>query len=403
MMFELWLSRRYLASGKREKIISLTACISMVGIALGVLVVIVVISVMSGFDKYLEDKMIGTNSHLLWEFYAGTNQPYALQEQLKQVPGVKASSPFIAGQAFIKTGVQVLGVEMRGIDPQLQPQVTKIDQYLTKGTLEVKDNEVVLGQELALNLGVGLGDTIRLISPATLKPQEFTVKGIFNSGMYLYDASLVLTDIKSAQRFFDAGDYVTGLAIKADDIYKVDAIKRSLYNKFYGEYEFEVRTWIDSNRNFLQALRLEKIVMFVVVTMTVVVAAFGIISTLIMSVMSKVRDIGILRAVGARARSILAIFLFQGLAIGVAGIAFGLVAGISLSRSLNKIVDFISLLIGKDLIPKDIYYFNTIPTSINAHDIGIIVACTLAIALLASFYPAFYATRINATDALRHE
>ncbi|MDD5566001.1 MAG: FtsX-like permease family protein, partial [Candidatus Omnitrophica bacterium] len=123
----------------------------------------------------------------------------------------------------------------------------------------------------------------------------------------------------------------------------------------------------------------------------------------IMSVMSKVRDIGILRAVGARARSILAIFLFQGLAIGVAGIAFGLVAGISLSRSLNKIVDFISLLIGKDLIPKDIYYFNTIPTSINAHDIGIIVACTLAIALLASFYPAFYATRINATDALRHE
>ncbi|MDD5566488.1 MAG: ABC transporter permease, partial [Candidatus Omnitrophica bacterium] len=301
MMFELWLSRRYLASGKREKIISLTACISMVGIALGVLVVIVVISVMSGFDKYLEDKMIGTNSHLLWEFYAGTNQPYALQEQLKQVPGVKASSPFIAGQAFIKTGVQVLGVEMRGIDPQLQPQVTKIDQYLTKGTLEVKDNEVVLGQELALNLGVGLGDTIRLISPATLKPQEFTVKGIFNSGMYLYDASLVLTDIKSAQRFFDAGDYVTGLAIKADDIYTVDAIKRSLYNKFYGEYEFEVRTWIDANRNFLQALRLEKIVMFVVVTMTVVVAAFGIISTLIMSVMSKVRDIGILRAIGARA------------------------------------------------------------------------------------------------------
>ncbi len=301
MFCELWLSQRYLKAEKKEKIISLTALISILGIAIGVIVLIVVIAVMSGFDNYLQDKMVGTNSHLLLEFYNGQSQPYMLVDKLKKIPHIKACSPFVAGQAFIKQNSQILGVEMRGIDPKLQPQISKIKEYIKRGSLNLKSNEVVLGEELALRLGVGIDDNLVLISPVTLLPVNFKVRGIFNSGMYLYDSGLVMTDIKSAQDFFKTGDLVNGIGIKVDDIYQAERIKQTLGSSLDNLGPYVAKTWVDANKNFLEALKLEKAVMFIVVTMTTVVAAFGIISTLIMSVMSRVRDIGILRSVGARA------------------------------------------------------------------------------------------------------
>lgn len=404
MLCELWLSQRYLKSGKREKIISLTAFISMLGIAIGVAVLIVVIAVMSGFDKYLEDKMVGTNSHMVLEFYRGTKEPYKVIEELKKLTSIQAAAPFIAGQAFLKKGSQVMSMEMRGIDPKLQQEITKIKEYMTQGSLKLEGNEVILGEELALKLGLRLDDNISLISPATLTKADFRIKGIFKSGMYLYDSGLIMTSIKGAQGFFKTGDLVSGIGVRVDNIYRVEEIKQDIYKRMDNTLGgFQVFSWVDLNENFLHALKLEKTVMFIVVTMTTVVAAFGIVSTLIMSVMSRIKDIGILRSVGAKTKSILEIFIFQGLSIGLSGIILGLAGGVSLALSLNKAVDSISRIMGRELIPKDIYYFDRIPTNVNIADITFIVLCALAISLLASIYPAYYASRINPSEAVRHE
>jgi len=403
MFSELWLSQRYLRAGKREKIISITALISMIGIAIGVLVLIVVISVMSGFDRFLEDKMVGTNAHLSVEFYGGSRQPYQVIDKLKKFSYIKGASPYIDGQALVKNGKSIFGVEVRGIDPKLQAQTSKISEYLKSGNYDLSANEVAIGEELALRLGLGLGDAVSLISPVTLAKTDFYIKGIFNSGMYLYDSGLILTSIKGAQDFYKMPDTVSGVAVKVDNIYKVDNIKEQLYRDLTGVGPYQLRTWVDANKNFLEALKLEKIVMFIVVTMTTVVAAFGIVSTLIMSVMSRIKDIGILRSLGAKTRSILQVFVFQGMAIGITGILLGLAGGVSLALSLDKVVDLISRIIGRSLIPKDIYYFNRIPTNINSADISLIVVSALAITLAASIYPAYYATRIIPSEAVRHE
>ena len=403
MLCELWLSQRYLRAGKKEKIISITALISTIGIAIGVLVLIVVIAVMSGFDRFLEDKMIGSSSHLLLEFYRGTKEPYQIIENLKKNPHILAASPYVAGQAVIKIGQDIIAVEMRGIDPKLQPEISKIKEYLIRGSLSMEPNEIILGEELAMKLGLELGDKIGLFSPVNLAKTDFIVKGLFKSGMYLYDTGLVLVSLKGAQDFFKFTDLVSGIGIKVDDIYKVEPIKQEIYRKLEHEETYHIRTWVEVNQNFLNALKLEKVVMFIVVTMTTVVAAFGIASTLIMSVMSRIKDIGILRSIGASTKSILEIFIFQGLGIGITGIAIGLISGISLANSLNKVVDFISRLIGRNLIPKEIYYFERIPTYINSSDISLILVCALGIILLASVYPAFYASRIMPCEALRHE
>jgi lipoprotein-releasing system permease protein len=262
---------------------------------------------------------------------------------------------------------------------------------------------VAVGQELAWRLGVGVGEKISLVSPVTLTKTDFLIKGIFNSGMYLYDSSLVLTGIKGAQDFYKMPDTVGGIAVKVDDAYKVEDIKERLYRDLTGVGPYRARTWIDANRNFLEALKLEKIVMFIVVTMTTVVAAFGILSTLIMSVMSRIKDIGILRSVGAKTGSILQVFVFQGVSIGLAGIVLGLGGGVSLALSLDKVVNFISRIIGRELIPKDVYYFERIPVNINAGDISLILLSALAIVLIASIYPAYYAARIVPSEAVRHE
>jgi len=403
MFAELWLSQRYLRTGKKEKIISITALISIIGIGIGVMVLIVVISVMTGFDRFLEDKMVGTNAHVSLEFYSGQKNPGLVMEKLKKLPYVKGASPFIEGQALVKTGKAIFGVEVRGIDPKLQAETSKINEYLKFGDYDLNGNEVAIGEELALRLGLTTGENISLISPVTLTKTDFNIKGIFRSGMYLYDSGLILTSIKGAQDFYKMPDKVSGISIKVDDVYKVDRIKEKIYRDISDVGSYQARTWVDANKNFLEALKLEKVVMFVVVTMTTVVAAFGIVGTLIMSVMSRVKDIGILRAVGARTKSILEIFVFQGMVIGLMGIVFGLLGGISLALSLDKVVDLISHIIGRSLIPQDIYYFNKIPVNINGADIFIIVGSALIITLLASIYPAYYATKIIPSEAVRHE
>lgn len=403
MFCELWLAQRYLKSGSRQKIISLTALISIAGIAIGVCVLIVVIAVMSGFDNYLQDKMVGTQSHLILEFYNGESRPYEVIEELKSLPHIEAASPFIAGQAFLKQDTQVVSLDMQGVDSKLHPQVSRIKEYIKYGSFNLEGNEIILGEELALRLSLNVNDALTLISPVTLAETNFKIKGVFNSGMYLYDSGLIITSIKGAQDFFKTEGLVNAIAVKTGDIYQVGRIKDEILTNLKGSRQYQIRTWVDLNRNFLNALKLEKAVMFIVVTMTTVVAAFGIVSTLIMSVMTKIKDIGILRSIGAKTKSILSVFIFQGLGIGVSGIIFGLAGGITLARSLNNIVDFISRVIGRSLIPKDVYYFDRIPIRFSITDISAIVICAFVVSLLASIYPAYYAARISPGEAVRNE
>ena len=202
MLYELWTSQRYIKSRQRERFISLTAFISTIGIALGVMVLIVVIAVMSGFDKFLEDKMIGANAHLIVTIPGGTENSAAIADEISKIDSVLAVSPFIVGQTVIKQEGGIVGVDFRGIDPVTQPKVTKFQEYIVDGSMDVSGNEVLIGKELAYRLGVWVDDALDLISPTTMKPVKFTVRGVFNSGMYLYDSNLVMTSLDGAERFF---------------------------------------------------------------------------------------------------------------------------------------------------------------------------------------------------------
>ena len=402
MFYELWIALRFIKAKRRERIISVIALISVLGIAVGVAVLIVVISVMSGFDRYLEDKMIGTHAHIIVEALAPSASPEELIKKIKDIAGVVDAAPFTSGGALIKEDGTLINVQLRGIVPELEPRVTKIKEYIKQGDMNLGDDEIIIGEELANRLYLKLGDSVALISPESIELSRFKIRGIFNSGMYLYDSGLIISNLNTARDFFG---FVArnGISVKADNVYKAEEIKERISRALSPQNLFEIRTWMDLNRNFLEALKLEKLVMFIVVIMTTVVAAFGIVNTLIMSVMEKTKDIGILRAVGARVNGVLKIFLFQGLGLGCMGILLGLIGGVSLAASLNNIINFISQLIGRSLIPKDIYYFDRLPIYFNVKDISIIAVCAFLITLLASIYPAYHASRLKPTEALRYE
>jgi len=403
MLYELWIALRFSKARRRERIISVIALISVLGIAVGVAVLIVVISVMSGFDRYLEDKMIGMHAHIIVESSAPSASLDDLMKKIKDIPGVIDTAPFASGGALIKEGNSLINVQLRGIVPGLEPKVTKIKEYIKQGDLNLGDGEIIIGEELANRLYLKVGDSVSLISPETIELSRFKIRGVFNSGMYIYDSGLVISNLKTTQDFFGLGSARNGISVKADNLYQVEEIKERISRALAPQDLFEIRTWMDLNRNFLEALKLEKLVMFIVVIMTTVVAAFGIVNTMIMSVMEKTKDIGILRAVGARVSGVLRIFLFQGLGLGCMGILLGLIGGVSLAASLNNIINFISRLIGRSLIPKDIYYFDRLPIYFNVKDISIIAVCAFIITLLASIYPAYHASRLKPTEALRYE
>ncbi len=393
MNYTFWIAARYLTSRHKESFISLISLISILGVAIGVMALIVVLAVMSGFDNDLKDKIIGTNAHVLIEKEGGISNYAKIKESLTQIKGVKAVAPYINGRVFIQQDNRILTVAIRGITEEEQG-VTKIKDYLVSGSLNLSSNEVVLGRELANYLGKGVDDTISLIYPTQKASRQLKIKGIFNSGMYDYDMNLVFVDVKTAQDIFGLGkDIITGVSLKLDDIYKADIVKEKIFNIL--GFSYVVRTWIEINRNFFAALRLEKITMFIILTLIVLVAAFNIVSTLIVIVTSKVKDIGILKTIGVTSRGIKRIFTFAGLTIGILGTFLGIVSGVALCLLLKK-YQFIQL-------PQEIYYINKLPVALEWRDIGVIVAAAILISFLATIYPASRAAKLNPVEALRYE
>ncbi len=428
MSYELFVSIRHLSAKKSQKFISLNTWISIAGVGLGVMALIVVIAVMSGFSKDLRDKILGTNSHVVVsninravvEDYGG------IIKKVRSVKGVIAAAPFIMNQVMLINGDRVSGVVVRGIDPEQEETVSDLGKNMVLGTVsdlktkssssgEIKGREkknragIILGKELSRRLGVGVGDIISMVSPVSrvtpvgLIPRMklFKVVGVFESGMYEYDANLSFILLKSAQKFFSMKNGVSGVEVRVADIEQAGNIA-SVIQKELG-FPYLVRDWMRMNKNLFSALKLEKIVMFIILVLIVFVAAFNIVSTLFMLVMEKAKEIAILKSMGASCSSIMKIYSYQGLVIGLVGTFLGCAAGFVIVPNLNEIVSSIESIFGIVAFPSDVYYLDRLPSKIQYVDSFLIIIFSVVICLVASLYPAWRASKLDLVDGLRYE
>ncbi|MEC7786030.1 MAG: lipoprotein-releasing ABC transporter permease subunit [Nitrospinota bacterium] len=422
MSFELFISLRHLKSKRAQKFISLNTWISIGGVALGVMALIVVIAVMSGFGKDLRDKILGTNSHIVVTNItrSGMDDFESVLKKVMQSDGIKAAAPFILNQVMLTFGSKSSGVVVRGVDPEREAMVSDLEKNIIQGEIGMlkrrkKNKEgpghdnIILGKELSQKLGVQVGDAISMVSPASRltpmglipKIKLFEVVGLFESGMFEYDSSLAFISIQSAQRFFAMKGKVSGIEIRVENIDSADQIAELLQENL--GFPYYVRDWMRMNKNLFSALRLEKIVMFIILILIILVAAFNIVSTLFMVVMEKTKEIAILKSMGASRTSIMKIFSFQGLIIGLLGTLIGCVGGFTIVPNLNKIVGFIENIFGITAFPSDVYYLDKLPSEIQYMDSFLIVVFSIAICFVASLYPAWRASRIDPVDGLRYE
>lgn len=393
MNFDLFIGSRYFLSIQKEKFISIISLISCLGVAIGVMALIVVIAVMAGFDNDLKDKIIGVNPHIYIHSEEGIADFKALSSKLKSIKEVKEVAPYVSGQAFLYYRDKVLSLNLKGIDPLSEKNVTRIKDYMMGRSFTLPKGGILLGKELVAMLGIKVGDEVILSSPVIGLNTPFRVTGIFHTGMYDYDLNLAFLNIKDAQAFFGVGGLVTQVGIKLDDPYHASFVKKKLEGVL--PVSLHARTWMEINKNFFAALALEKLAMFIILTLIVLVACFNIISTLIVMVVEKTKDIGILKAIGATQGSIRRIFTWGGLIVGFSGTLFGIISGVVLCLLLKK-YQFIQL-------PKDIYYIDKLPVSLRWQDTLLIAGCSLLICFLATIYPASKAARLNPVEALRYE
>ncbi|MCX5712538.1 MAG: ABC transporter permease [Candidatus Omnitrophica bacterium] len=353
----LFISFRYLITKRKEKFISLISVISILGIAIGVMALIVVIGVMSGFDQDLRDKIVGNYSHITLNSYKsfGQQEFENIAPKIKANPAVKGLSPYLQGQVLARKSGHYAALGIKGIDPRTEAQVTNIEKYLVRGKLsDLADNTVIVGKELAILYGLRVGSTLDVYSPQ-VKLYPLRVVGIFNSGMYDYDLNLIFTDVQTGQDILGLAGQYSAVAIKLNNMFLADKVKNELSDALGMDYG--LRTWMEMNQNFFSALALEKFAMFVILALIVLVASFNIISTLIVTVVEKTKDIGIFKAIGMTAADVRKIFTYLGFSVGLIGTVFGMSGGFTLCWLLKK-YQFIKL-------PQDIYYLDKLPVSIQ--------------------------------------
>ena len=409
MSFEYFIAKRYLLARQKQAFISVISLISVLGVGLGVASLIVVVGVMNGFSVELRDKILGINAHMVAAVAGGALHDY--REDIKKVeavPGVLGATPFVYTEVMLSSPRGVKGVVLRGVDPATAGKVLALPGEMTAGSLDDLAAPgifpgIIVGRELADRLGLSLGDTLNLMSPSgkesaagfTPKVKTFAVRGFFKTGMYEYDSTLAYVSIPAAQDLLGfKRDIATGIELKVADVDAVDALAPKVRQALGGPPVY-VRTWIDMNGNLFKALRLEKTAMFVILVMIVLVGSFSIITTLVMLVMEKTRDIAILMSMGATARNIRDIFMLQGAIIGVVGTALGYVLGLGVALALEK-YQFIK-------IPGDVYPMDHLPVRLDWPDMVVIGVTALALCFLATVYPARQAARLEPTEALRHD
>jgi len=418
MRYEWFIGLRYLKAKRKQTFISIITIISIAGVTVGVMALIVVLAVMSGFEKTLKEKILGTQAHLvlLKAGQEGMDHYEEVARSVEEMKGVVSAAPFIYNQVMLSSESNVFGVVLKGIDPDRVGKVTELAHNLKAGRLQdlkkVEEGDlpgIILGVELAKHLSVTLNENIQVISPlGTLTPmgmmpkmKRFRIKGIFHSGMYEYDNTMAYIALESAQKFFSMGARVTGIEIKTNDLYQVKTIAKEIRKRM--GFPFWTKDWMEMNRNLFSALKLEKIAMFIILVLIVLVAAFNIISTLIMVVMEKSKDIAILKSMGAPSKGILKIFVIEGLVIGVVGTILGAILGLGAAFNLEKITGFVENLFGFKILASDVYYIDKLPSQVNPFDVTLIVITAILISLLATLYPSWRASKLDPAEALRYE
>ena len=414
--YELILGWRYTRAGRatrRNGFISFISGVSMLGIALGVAALIIVLSVMNGFQKEVRDRMLGVVSHIEIFAQGGSALP-DLQRTLREVranPQVLGAAPFIATQALLARGEDMKGAIVRGIDPALEPDVTDLAVELKKSSLArliAGDFGVVLGGELARSLGVRVGDKVTLVAPsgqvtpAGVVPRlkQMTVVGTFDSGHYEYDSALVLMHMDDATKIFRL-EGPTGVRVKLRDLQQARDVGAQLTRSLTGD--LLVRDWTRQNRTWFAAVQVEKRMMFIILTLIVAVAAFNLVSTLVMTVTDKRADIAILRTLGASPNSIMGIFVVQGAMVGVIGTLAGLALGLGVAFNIDIIVPALEQLFHASFLPKDIYLISRMPSDPQQADIVPVAIISLLLAFVATLYPSWRASQVNPAEALRYE
>ena len=411
--FELWVGRRYVRSRSSNSFVSLISAISMLGIAIAVAVLIVVLSVVNGFERELKDRLLTMTAHASIEGIEGELTDWrALSVTADSNPRVAASAPFVTGQGLLVFGEGLSGAELRGIDPAAENQVAQIDRVMTAGTLTSLAPaafNIVLGVELAQALRVAVGDKVTvtlaqgIVTPAGVVPRtkRFTVSGLYRVGMFEYDRRLAFINLQDAQRLYRLQDAVSGVRLAVTDIYAAAEIVREVAIA-HGEVVL-VSNWQRRHVNFFKSIQITKSILFVILLLVIAVAAFNIVSTLVMVVKDKQADIAILRTIGARPASILKIFVTQGSVIGIAGTLIGVVAGILLALNLESIVAFFESSLGIKFLAADVYFISDLPADLRIADVVRIAAIALSLALLSTVYPAWMASRTPPAEALRYE
>lgn len=411
--FETWIGSRYVRARSSNRFVSLISAISMLGIAIAVTVLILVLSVVNGFERELQDRLLAMTAHANIEGIEGEIDPWQpLQEIANGNERVRATAPYVKGQALLIFGEALSGVELRGVDPVAEDAVSGIGATMTSGdlgSLAAGDFNIIIGSELAAALRVGIGDKVTvtlaqgIVTPAGVVPRykRFTVSGIYRVGMYEFDRRLALVNLTDAQKLYRMRNAVTGLRLAVTEIFAANEIVREVALE-NGEAVL-VGDWTRRHVNFFRSIQITKSILFVILLLVVAVAAFNIVSTLVMVVRDKQADIAILRTIGARPASILKIFITQGSVIGVLGTAAGALFGILLALNLETLVGGLESLFGIKLLAADVYFISDLPSELRAADVVLISAIALALSLASTVYPSWLASRTAPAEALRYD
>ncbi len=413
MRYELFVGLRFTRAERRNHFISFISLTSMLGIALGVAALIVVLSVMNGFQKEVRARILGVASHV--QITGLDNQLGDWQAVAKEAAGhpqVAAAAPFVNGQGMLTFGAQVRGVLVRGIAPQFEEKVADIGSHMVAGKLEALapgQFNIVLGSELARALGAAVGDKLTLIvpqglvTPAGILPRlkQFTVAGVFEVGMFEYDSGLALIELEDARKLYGTGDRVSGVRLKLHDLFQSREVARDLIARLRADVY--VSDWTRSHANYFRAVQIEKRMMSIILSLIVAVAAFNIVSTLVMAVTDKQSDIAILRTLGASPGGIMQIFMVQGALIGVIGTLIGVAGGIALALNIDVVVPWLEQLLNVKFLSREVYYITDLPSDPQRGDVVAIALVSLALSFLATIYPSWRASRVNPAEALRYE
>lgn len=423
--FSLFLALRYLKP--KRTFLSIITLISIIGVMLGVTVLILVISVMTGFERELRRKVLGFDAHLMVVSGGVMDDWSQVMRRSLELEGIAAAAPFVQGPVIAQFGNRRLAPKIRGIEPDLEEQVTSIREFIEVGEFDLDGDHVVIGSEIARELGIRVGDTMVLYSPGNISeileeldrlesrdettgvadiremvlPTELEVTGIFESGRYLYDSEFLLVPLHIGQELYNLGGGVHGLSLRSDDPYAAAQFQRTLLDALGPPNS--VLTWMDLNRQLFEAIRMERNVMFFLLMFIILVAAFGIMNTLITVTVQKTREIGIMKALGARTRQIMGVFLAQGMVVGVFGTITGLGSGILLIQYRNQVASWLSRTLGVEVFPQEVYQFAEIPAEIVVSDVVVICISAFAVCSLAALIPAWFAARLDPVKALRYE